>query len=165
MREPTKKEVLFAIKEQIRQLKRMPLPDEVYQSDEMRTFERMTSKFLKGEITQEEYKATVNDPLREEWCKLAREAGDPAELTAIDAESEADAKNLPPGANFLAIEATRYASEGLTKEEWICDVLKGHVEDAPGLTGDEAQLQALRLIVTLWSDGPWPWPRDLAPKE
>jgi hypothetical protein len=57
---------------------------------------------------------------------------------------------------YLISDAVRSAAKGISKEQWIAEVLSGHKG------GDAAQLACQRQIVTLWSDGPWAWPRTSA---
>lgn len=71
----------------------------------------------------------------------------------LHAEKDAPAKNLGPVAELLASDAAGRAGDGISKEEWISEVLTGHSAD------DEAQLGCLKVILALWSDGFWPWPR------
>lgn len=57
-------------------------------------------------------------------------------------------------ASLLAENAAECGAEGISKEDWITGVLKGHAGD------DQMQLECLRRIVELWSNGPWPWPEQ-----
>ena len=110
------------------------------------------SKLLKTETSLEDFESVIGR-LRREKAAIARRLDRPYELTTLNAEKDAVAKNLGPAAELLASDAARRAGDGLSKEEWISEVLMGHSAD------DEAQLCCLRLILALWSGGPWPWQR------
>jgi hypothetical protein len=90
-------------------------------------------------------------------AKEIRASDDPGMVTALDAENEVRTKsqNSCETAQLLARDAARDASLGITKEDWILEVLRGHGDD------QEAQLGCLKHIAALWQDGPWPWPRTL----
>jgi len=156
--EPTKNEVALAIKEQMRQFDRMRdrLPGGVtnphFESSEVQEVFQKISQLLKGEIRQEEFESVIGR-LRAEEAAIASKLDDPTRLPMLHAEKDAAAKNLSPVAKLLASGAARRAGDGLSKEEWISEVLTGHSAD------DEAQLGRLRFILALWSDGPWPWRR------
>lgn len=91
----------------------------------------------------------------DEWIDQAVAASDdPALVMAHRSESEAGIKGLPQTAQLLASDAAKRAAAGLSREEWITEVLQGHKSD------EAAQLGCLKYIVTLWSEGPWPWPRE-----
>jgi|SRR5580700_4257689 hypothetical protein len=157
MSEPSNEEVILAIRELMRQWQRMsesvgtePIEDYLRSSGAREVFKRIT-ELLKGEITIGEFEAAT-DHLHENTAAMARDVDDPAQVTMVDAENEAAAKNLAPAARLLAVDAARRAGDGTSKEDWILEVLKGHASD------EDAQLRCLRLIVALWSEGPWPWP-------
>jgi len=76
---------------------------------------------------------------------------DPGLATLKRSEIEAEAKGLPHLARLLAWDASRAAVAGITKEEWIMQVVTGHEGD------DKAQIACLKYIVVLWEQGPWPW--------
>ncbi|MFY9732478.1 MAG: hypothetical protein WAK24_17845 [Candidatus Acidiferrales bacterium] len=107
-------------------------------------------------------RTTVEDATAEiERCgeiiaRNIRATDDPGMITALDAENEARAKSEEPwgAAELLVSDAARDAALGIAKEDWILDVLKGHGED------EESQLGCLKIIVTLWQEGPWVWPRE-----
>jgi hypothetical protein len=77
--------------------------------------------------------------------------GDPALATLKRSEIEAEAKGLPHLARLLAWDASRAAVAGITKEEWIMQVVRGHEGD------DKTQIACLKYILVLWEQGPWPW--------
>jgi hypothetical protein len=166
--EPTKKEVLLAIREQLRQLKRQTevMGKEAFSasvsdasdSEAWRETEKAMSDFMKGDITSDQLEV-VTDRLREENAAAVRAADDPVGASMLDAENEIGARGLPRIAELLTVDAAKYAGSGFSKEKWISDVLTGHLEDVEGLTADEAQLGCLKWIVTLWSEGPWPFLR------
>lgn len=158
MSEPSDEELLraggLAMKELLRQFRQMQamLPEGDlgdYSTHEL--FQNMR-ELLKGKLDLEQFEAET-DRLGEEIAAAAREEGDPVQLTIIDSDNEAEAKQLPLAARLLARNATRRAAVGLSKEQWIAEVLSGHSSD------EDAQLACLSLIVGLWADGPWPWPR------
>lgn len=66
---------------------------------------------------------------------------------------EATAKGLSPLAGLLVMDGVLAAARGELKEEWIAQVLRGHAGD------EDAQKICLGEILTLWNDGPWPWPK------
>ena len=88
----------------------------------------------------------------------AIDADAPETVMSLRAEKEAKTKGLSQTGQLLASDSSRAASEGLSKGKWIEEVLNGHGSD------EWAQLGCLKHIVTLWADGPWPWPRDLSVK-
>jgi hypothetical protein len=85
--------------------------------------------------------------------QFARQLGDPAMIMAFEVENEAKARQLSDTAQQLTWDASNSAGQGMSPEEWICEVLRGHAGD------EDAQRRCLQLIVDLWSDGPWPWLR------
>jgi hypothetical protein len=85
--------------------------------------------------------------------QAARESGDPGLIMAFEAENEAKARQLSDTAQLLSRDASNSAEQELSPKEWICEVLRGHESD------EDAQRRCLQLIVDLWSNGPWPWPR------
>ena len=54
-------------------------------------------------------------------------------------------------ARLLALDAKIAAARGELKEHWISEVLCGHIDD------ECVQLECLKAIVSLWTEGPWPW--------
>ena len=76
---------------------------------------------------------------------------DPALATLKRSEIEAEAKGLSHLARLLAWDASRAAAAGMTKEEWIMQVVTGHEDD------EKAQITCLKYILVLWEQGPWPW--------
>jgi hypothetical protein len=109
-------------------------------------------RIFKGESTFEEAQSGIENA-NEVIGRLAREMGDPGTISAIDAEYEAAARGLPETARLLVSDAYKSAGEGLSKEQWIAGVLRGHE------THEDAQRTCLWFIVELWDDGPWPWQR------
>jgi hypothetical protein len=153
MSEPTQEELILAAKELMRQFYRM-LESGVLDSESRQAREilGLMVKSRNGFITGQEFNAAI-DRISEGIAAMALQGDDPVALTKLDPVKEAAAKKLPRAGEFLAIDAAGRARAGLSKEAWISEVLKGHTAD------DEAQLGCLNLIVTLWRDGPWPWPR------
>ena len=76
---------------------------------------------------------------------------DPVLGTLKRSEIEAEAKGLPHLARLLAWDASRAAAAGMSKEQWIVQVVMGHEGD------DKAQIACLKYILVLWEQGPWPW--------
>lgn len=158
-KEPSREEVVLAMKEQMRQVQHMiasigsEAVDEHLQSQESQEVFAKATELLAGKITVEEFEAATQHVF-EELAAIVRKTDDPVGVTTLDVENEAAAKNLAPAAQLLAVDATRRAGDGISKEDWILEVLKGHAAD------EDAQLGCMRLIVTLWSEGPWPWPRS-----
>jgi hypothetical protein len=78
---------------------------------------------------------------------------------ALNAEHEALAEGQALMVQFLATNAQTRADAGLSKEQWIAEVLSGHADD------DDAQIGCLLRIAELWKSGPWPWPRSVTWEE
>jgi hypothetical protein len=76
---------------------------------------------------------------------------DSALATLKRSEIEAEAKGLSHLARLLAWDASRATAAGMTKEEWIMQVVTGHEGD------EKAQITCLKYILVLWEQGPWPW--------
>ena len=76
---------------------------------------------------------------------------DPALAMLKRSEIEAEAKGLSHLARLLAWDGSRAAASGMTKEEWIMQVVTGHERD------EKAQITCLKYILVLWEQGSWPW--------
>jgi len=151
MSNPTKDELILAAKELMRQFYRMVESGRLdSESRQAREILGLMVKSREGAITGEEFNAAI-DRISEDIAAMALKGDDPIAVTKLNSENEAAAKKLPRAGQFLAIDAAGRARAGLSKEEWISEVLKGHAAD------DEAQLGCLSVIVKLWRDGPWPW--------
>jgi hypothetical protein len=111
----------------------------------------------RGDISLADFEEQ-NSGIRELIEEKAVDLDDVETIMSLRAEHEAKTKGLSEAALTLLAGSNRAASEGLSKEEWIIEVLRGHQSD------EWAQLGCLRHIVTLWADGPWSWPRDLSIK-
>ena len=152
-----KEETVLALKEVNRQFEKMRrmYGDEVM-GDALSTqgFTECFADLLAGRITATEDAQQRLDSFEEVLAQEMRATNDPMMVTGLDAENEAKAKQLPVAARMLIWDAVRSAAGGVTKEQWIAEVLSGHASD------ETAQLGCLRHIVTLWSDGPWAWPRE-----
>jgi hypothetical protein len=61
--------------------------------------------------------------------------------------------NLP---QLLIGNAASKAHRGVSEEDWIIQVIKGHQGDP------DAWTECLKAILALREHGPWPWPRDLS---
>ncbi len=132
MIEPTKSELLLAMKEQSRQLKHLKeimgegrvdsAFSEASESEAWRETEKAMSDFMKGDITSEQLEV-VTDRLREENAAAVRAAGDPVGASMLDAENEIGARGLPRIAELLAVDAAKYAGSGFSKEKWISVVV------------------------------------------
>lgn len=121
--------------------------------EETATLQKTITDLRDGKISVEEADA-ITEEFDEGLSRSTRNSGDPSPITALDAENEAKAKGLPLAAQLLARDAAMRCGEGLTKEQWIINILQGHAENEP------AQLRCLKHIVAIWSDGPWPWPKE-----
>jgi hypothetical protein len=60
-------------------------------------------------------------------------------------------------AGLLVLDAVIAAARGISKEQWILHVLTGHAGN------DDAELECLREIVALWTDGVMPWSKGTEP--
>jgi hypothetical protein len=74
--------------------------------------------------------------------------------TSLEADRESYIEDQGSTIELLASNAQARADAGLSKEQWISEVLNGHTDD------DEAQIGCLLRIAELWKNGPWPWPRS-----
>lgn len=152
-------EAVLALKELGRQAKRLMEKYGDISLEEVGTgeFGSQLRGILSGEISLS--KAEIQNEGADKMIEQeAIEADAPEIIMGLRAEKEARTKGLTLAAQLLASDSNRAAADGLSKEEWINEVLNGH-------EGDEwAQLGCLKKIVTLWSNGPWPWPRDLTVK-
>jgi hypothetical protein len=72
-------------------------------------------------------------------------------LTSAKTSYDARARGLSRLAGLLVLDAVIAAARGELKEEWIVQVLSGHAGN------EHFQLQCLREIVALWTEGIWPW--------
>ena len=153
MSEPTNYELLLAIKEQMRQMRvqREHLPAGVFPSESEELYERL-AKFVRGQITLDQLQAMAH--ASDETDDEVVDVDDLTEMVAVDAENETKVKGFPLAAGFLVRDAARRCGDGLTRTEWISEVLAGHADD------EGAQLGCLNLFVKLWSDDDlWAWPR------
>ena len=152
-------EFVLAIKEQLRQFDRIRnrLPRGVlnrrFEPTELHEVFEHIRKALGGQISQEEFEFIIGR-LSEQEAAIGPKLDRLTESAMLSAKNTAREKNLGPAAPLLASDAFRRCGDGLSKEEWISEVLVGHSAD------DAAQLGCLTLILTLWLDGPWPWARD-----
>lgn len=148
-------ELLLAMKEMLRQAKKMEatraadainaaFPDGLDLND----LETVLHHYRTGLTTTEEAEAE-NARIRNLIEQAAWELGDPATIRAFDAENDAKARQLSDTAQQLIWDASNSAGQGMSPEEWICEVLRVHAGD------EDAQRRCLQLIVDLWSDGPW----------
>jgi hypothetical protein len=64
---------------------------------------------------------------------------------------DATARGLSRLAGLLVLDAVIAAARGELKEQWILEVLSGHAGD------EHLQLECLREIVALWTEGILPW--------
>jgi len=159
MKDNSQDESVLALKELKRQSEKMrdTMGDEAMDralasSSEVQDLERAIENLCNGRITVEQAQHEL-DHAEELIGQAAREADDPELVTSVEAQNEARARQLPLAAELLVSDAVRSAAQGISKEQWIAEVLRGHERD------EAAQLGCLRHIVTLWNDGPWPWPR------
>jgi hypothetical protein len=161
-RNPERDYVLLGMKELKRQFQklRFRFGDEVFSlqfgnSPEGQDILRVVEDLKAGRITAEDASAEI-EQCEEIIAKDIRATDDPGMITTLDAENEVRAKSQKPwgAAELLVSDAVRDAALGITKEDWILDVLKGHGHD------EEAQLGCLKIIIELWQKGPWPWPRE-----
>jgi hypothetical protein len=78
-------------------------------------------------------------------------------LTSAKTSYDARARGLSRLAGLLVLDAVIAAARGELKEEWIVQVLSGHA-------GNEViQLECLREIIALWTEGIWPWSAGAEP--
>ncbi len=152
-----REDVLLAMMELKRHAKKLHAKygDQLFDVDHRHESEALLRDVVAGTIDPEAAAAEI-DCMEEAFASKARLTQNPAIITVLDAENEARARGLRPFEQILVRDAVVDAAEGLTKETWIQSVLAGH-------EGCEwAQLECLKAIVLLWTNGPWPWPRDAA---
>lgn len=150
-----REELILAFKEIRRQAKRLLDAEgiDVRIPSEIQDMEKLLQRFRAGLITEEEV-VTELDRVTEETHRLARQTGDPGTVMGLDAENEVAARGLGATAELLSADSHQAAQQGISKEKWIADVIAGHGGD------DTAQISCLVLIIELWRNGPWPWPRE-----
>lgn len=144
------------LKRQFENLRRLGIDvDEVVEeSPEAQAFISNMEDFNAGRITAEQAAANIKN-ITDLTDNKMRDTGDPGLITVLDAESEALQKFSEMSVAVpLVRDAVLNADRGVTKEDWILEVLTGHGED------EDAQL-CLKIIIALWERGPWPWPRNL----
>jgi hypothetical protein len=78
-------------------------------------------------------------------------------LTSAKTSYDATARGLSRLAGLLVLDAVIAAARGELKEEWIVQVLSGHAGN------EDIQLECLREIVALWTEGIWPWSAGTEP--
>jgi hypothetical protein len=159
MSDKEKNELLLALKEILRQAKKMVAAEgaDAIGADfphglEINDLETALHDYRAGLATAEEAEAEIAR-IERLYEQAARELGDPAMIMAFEAENDAKARELSDTAQLLVGDASKAAGQGKSPEEWIWEVLRGHAND------EDAQRRCLQLIVDLWSNGPWPWPR------
>jgi hypothetical protein len=150
---------ILALKELSRQAKRLMQRSSEISLEEagMPELGDQLRGILNGEISPVEAEIQ-NERTEERIEQSAIDADSPEIILGLRAEKEAKTKGLSPAAQLLASDSNRAASDGLSKEQWISEVLNGHESD------EWAQLGCLKQITALWTEGPWPWPRDLTVK-
>jgi hypothetical protein len=124
-----------------------------FESPVGRAADELMRAIVAGELSAEDIERRTEE-LNESIGRRARELDVPDIVMQLDTEKEAQAKSQPMIAQFLAADAVRRASDGLSQEQWILEVIAGHGTD------ESAQIGCLSFILTLHRDGPWAWPRD-----
>ncbi len=99
--------------------------DDAFTSASAQDFEKVIAGLSAGRITADDAEAEL-ERATELFAQTVRATDDPMMVTALDADNEAKAKQLPQIAQLLIFDAVRSAAEGATKEQWIAEVLSGH---------------------------------------
>jgi hypothetical protein len=148
------KNVLVVAQELIRQTEafRSRYGEEAWgkDSEAVKGFASLIEGIQQGHISVEDAAAEIQSVDERLEADIAA-ADDPALAMPKRSEIKAKAKGLSHLAHLLAWDASRSAAAGTTKEEWIMQVLAGHIRD------QETQIACLKCILVLWEQGPWPW--------
>jgi hypothetical protein len=155
----SQEEILLACRELMRQAAKMrnaygdeAINQALSSSPEADLLTNVFEGLSSGRLTQDDVQENI-DEVDELLGRATRESDDPGFILALDAENVAIAKGLSDAARLLVSDAFKSAAQGVAKEEWIAEVLRGHVS-----SGARLQLGCLNYIVQLWDDGPWAWP-------
>jgi len=119
-----------------------------------RSFARKIQKMQEGELLLEKTQAEMGR-LSEELNKVARGLAkvtkdSPLRIEASD-EKAVYEKPLSETAQLLVFDSVRAATRGVSAEDWIIEVLRGHSGDMG------TQMGCLSEILELWRTGPWAW--------
>jgi hypothetical protein len=153
-----REEIALSMKEMLRQSQALretwgdDALDQSLQSDLGQQISATLMEVMEGHVTPAEAQTRLEESERQIEERFVEGSDDPATVMSHRAEKEAELKGLPSTAQLLVCDANKQAAAGVSKEEWIAEVLQGHADD------DAAQLGCLACIVRLWSEGLLPWP-------
>jgi hypothetical protein len=151
-------EIALSMKEMLRQLQTLrenygdQALNRFFSSDLAQEISSTVMEVTAGNVSPTETETKLENLERQIEERFVEGSDDPATVVSHRAEKEAGLRGFTSTAQLLVRNANRRAAAGLSKQEWMAEVLAGHADD------DAAQRGCLAYVLELWNEGLLPWP-------